>query len=312
MKIIFMGTPEFAVPALNALIGSKHKVLAVYSQPPRPAGRGHKLQKSPVHEIAEKNNIPVYTPETLKNPETQKQFKDIGADAAVVAAYGLLLPKPILEACRFGCINIHPSLLPRWRGAAPIQRAIMAGDKETGVCIMQMNEGLDTGDVLLTEKYNLYDKSIGLFYPFDSHTVTDSLARISAKLIVEAMDKIESGETKATPQSNDGVTYAKKITKEDSKIDWKKSALEIEAQIRGLAPKPGAYFVYKGDNIKVTEAESLDEKNSLEPGTVQENLVVKCGAGSLKLLKLQRPGKNLLNSTEFSKGFPIPAGNKLE
>lgn len=303
MNIVFMGTPAFAVPALEALVNSQHKILAVYTQPPRPAGRGQKETKSPIHELAIKHNIPVYTPTSLKTPEAQMEFTEHKADIAVVVAYGLLLPKPILEAYLLGCINIHPSILPRWRGAAPIQRTIMAGDIKTSIIIMKMDEGLDTGDILMQE-------NLEISYGTNSGSLHDILAHKSAPLLLKALDEIQG----ITPQkqSEIGVTYAKKITKEDCAIDWEKPAAEIYQQILGLSPSPGAFFNYNNEIIKVFEAVVEESKTSLPPGTIlDDKLGIACGQNILRLLTLQRPNKKRMDADEFLRGFQIPAGIKL-
>jgi len=304
MKIIFMGTPEFAVPALSALIESEHKVAAVYTQPPRPAGRGQKLKKSPVHDLAEKHNIIIRTPTTLKNEETQKEFVETGADVAVVSAYGLILPKPILEACQYGCINIHPSLLPRWRGASPIQRALMTGDAETGVCIMKMDEGLDTGDVLACEKTSIGKNET-------TSELHDRLATEGAKLLLSTIAKLET--IKPQKQSEEGATYAKKLSKEEGKINWNLPAQLVHAQIRGVTPWPGASFFYKGEQIKVLKASYIDDKENKEPGKVlDDKLSIACKSGILHPEILQRQGKKPIAAEEFLRGFSIPAGTILE
>ena len=309
MRLIFMGTPMFALPTLEALIGSKHEVIAVYSQPPRPAGRGHKLTASPVHQVAEKHSIPVFNPTSLKSPEVQAEFRALKADAAIVAAYGLLLPKAILEGTRLGCINVHPSLLPRWRGAAPIPRTIMAGDTQTGVCIMQMDEGLDTGDVLLCEEYEIPEH-------MNAGELHDELANIAAPMILLALDELNGCSIHPQKQSADGITYAKKIEKGDFKIDWNRPASEIQNQIRGLAPKPGAYFMYNGEAIKVLDASLYNSDKHFEAfaaGAVMDNqLTVRCGKGAIGVLMVQRPSKPPMPALEMLKGFPIPAGSKLE
>jgi methionyl-tRNA formyltransferase len=304
-----MGTPMFALPTLQALIDSPHEVVAVYSQPPRPAGRGQKLTASPVHQIAEKHSIAVFTPTSLKSPEVQDEFRALNADAAIVAAYGLLLPKAILEGTRLGCINVHPSLLPRWRGAAPIPRTLMAGDAQTGVCIMQMDEGLDTGDVLLREDYNISpDMNAG-----DLH---DTLANIAAPMILQTLDGLNNGSIKPQKQSEDGITYAKKIEKDDFKINWNHPARDIYNQIRGLAPKPGAYFMFNGEAIKVLDARLHDsdkEFEALKAGMAIDNqLTVKCGIGAIGIVIAQRPSKPPMPALEMLKGFSIPAGSVLK
>ncbi len=303
LSIVFMGTPAFAVPTLEALVGSNHKVVAVYTQPPRPAGRGQKETPSPVHQFALEHHIPVHHPVSLKTAEAQEQFKSLGADIAVVVAYGLLLPKPILDAYPLGCINVHPSLLPRWRGAAPIQRTLMAGDEVTGICIMQMDEGLDTGDVLLKED--------GIFTAgCDAGDLHDLLAQKAAPLVLQTLADIKN--IKPQKQSADGVTYAKKILKEECKIDWLQSAEHIHNQIRGLAPSPAAYFTYNGENIKIFSASFSTMKHSYKPGTVIDNhLVVACGEGLLTIEEVQRPGKKRMFASEMLKSYPISANTVL-
>lgn len=306
MRIVFMGTPAFAVPSLAALQVSEHEVVAVYTQPPRPAGRGQKETSSPVHQFALEYNLPVYAPVSLKTPETQAQFATHKADIAVVVAYGLLLPKPILTAYPLGCINVHPSLLPRWRGAAPIQRTIMAGDEVTGICIMQMDEGLDTGDILLKED--------GIFTAgFDAGDMHDILAQKSAPLLLKTLAEIKN--IVPQKQSEIGVTYAKKISKEECKIDWKKSAQEIHNQIRGLSPSPAAYFTYSNENIKIFSSSFLSIKHSesVPAGTILDNhLVVACGEGVLTIEEVQRPNKKRMFVSEMLKSYPVEAGMVLE
>jgi methionyl-tRNA formyltransferase len=308
MKVVFMGTPQFALPTLKALAESSHEIVAVYTQPPRPAGRGQKDTPSPVHQYALENNIPVYTPTSLKTPEAQAEFAAHKADVTVVVAYGLLLPKPILEAYPRGCINVHPSKLPRWRGAAPIQRTIMAGDKETSICIMQMDAGLDTGDILYEETEFVPDFA-------DSGELHDMLAEQAGPMILLTLDALQKGSITPRKQSSEGVTYAKKITKEECRIDWNQPAEHIKNQIRGLSPSPGAYFMYKGEKIKVftASASSMRHFSDVAPGTTIDNhLVVACGKGILSMQELQRAGKSPLMSQEFLKGFPIPPGSILE
>lgn len=309
LRIIFMGTPQFAVPTLEALIASQHTVIAAYTQPPRPAGRGQKLTPSPIQLLCEKHAIPVHTPISLKSLDEQNIFKALQADVAVVAAYGLLLPKAILEGTRMGCINVHPSLLPRWRGAAPIPRTLMAGDRVTGVCIMQMDEGLDTGDVLLREEFTIPDF-------MDAGALHDTLSQQAAPMILYTLEKLNSGSINPEEQASDGVTYAKKITKEDGLIDWTKPAIEIHNQIRGLAPKPAAYFMLNGEAIKVLEATVYSpdkELGSFKAGmTIDNQLTVRCGSGAIAILKAQRPSKPPMPALEMLKGYPIPAGMDLK
>ncbi|HEY2008286.1 MAG TPA: methionyl-tRNA formyltransferase [Rhizomicrobium sp.] len=302
MRLAFMGTPDFAVPALAELIAQGREIAAVYSQPPRPKGRGMALEPGPVHKFAESAKLLVRTPVSLKGAAEQEEFAALNLDAAIVVAYGLLLPKAILEAPRLGCFNLHGSLLPRWRGAAPIQRAVMAGDEETGVMVMQMDEGLDTGPVLMAEKVRIGRKTSG--------DLTGELARLGADLMVRALGALERGGVTPQPQSADGVTYAKKITKDEARIDWSKSAAEIDCLIRGLAPAPGAFTEIKGERLKVLYAMPVKDRG--EPGEIiTDDLTVACGDGALKLLKVQRAGKGVMEARELLKGFPLPPGTRL-
>jgi methionyl-tRNA formyltransferase len=294
MRIIFMGSPDFAVPSLNALVEAGHDIVAVYAQPPRPAGRGKTQRKTAVHERADELGIEVRTPKTLRDSDEQAKFRVLDADLTVVAAYGLILPKEILEAPKAGCINVHASLLPRWRGAAPIQRAILAGDEISGVTLMRMDEGLDTGPMLARETLDIRHKNAG--------EVTDEMADIGAKLLVEWLDH----PTPAQPQPIAGVTYASKIDKAEARIDWKRNAGEIERQVRAFAPAPGAWFEANGERIKLREACVAD--GSGKPGKVLEELVVACGNGAIRALKLQRAGRKAISTEELLRGFPIRKG----
>ena len=299
LRLAFMGTPDFAVPTLAELIAQGHDIAAVYSQPPRPKGRGMALEPGPVHKFAESARLPVRTPVSLKGAAEQEEFAALKLDAAIVVAYGLLLPKAILEAPRLGCFNLHGSLLPRWRGAAPIQRAVMAGDEETGVMVMQMDEGLDTGPVLMAERVRIGRKTSG--------ELTSELSRLGADLMVRALGALERGGVTPQAQSTDGVTYAKKITKDEARIDWSKSAAEIDCLIRGLAPSPGAFTEVKGERLKVLYAMPVKDRG--EPGEViTDDLTVACGDGALKLLKVQRAGKGVMEARELLKGFALPPG----
>ncbi len=300
MKIVFMGTPNFALPSLKALYSAGHDIVAVYSQPPRPAGRGQKETPSPVHAFALEHHIPVFTPVSLKSPEVQAEFAAHKADLAVVAAYGLLLPKVVLEAYRLGCINVHPSLLPRWRGAAPIQRTVMAGDTTTAICIMQMDEGLDTGDILLMKDGYRVDA-------MDAGALHDMLSDAAGSIVLQALEGLKHGICKPRKQSAEGVTYAKKITKEECLIDWSGSAHTIHNQIRGLSPSPAAYFVYNGEHIKIFKSRVAE--GSAAAGTVMDNqLGIACGQGALIPLEIQRPNKKRMSVSDMLKGYPIPAG----
>lgn len=281
-----MGTPAFAVPALQALINSEHEIVAVYTAPPKPAGRKMELKKSEIHLLAEENDLQVKPLKTLKDEILPE------CDVAVVAAYGILLPKHILNSPKFGCINIHPSKLPRWRGAAPVQRAIMAGDEETAICIMQMDEGLDTGDVLR-------QVDLPLSREITAGELHDQTAMLGAVMTLEVIEDIAN--TTPQKQSDDGLTYAKKITKQDELIDWQKTAQEISNQIRGLNPFPGAYFLYNNEKFKIFEHEVLDASG--DAGKFLEELIIACGQGAIKINTIQRQGKRVMNAKEFLNGF---------
>jgi methionyl-tRNA formyltransferase len=302
MRLAFMGTPDFAVPTLAELLAQGHDLAAVYSQPPRPRGRGMEVEPGPVHTFALGHGLTVRTPLSLKGEAEQAAFAALDLDAAIVVAYGLLLPKAILETPRLGCFNLHGSLLPRWRGAAPIQRAVMAGDAETGVMVMKMEEGLDTGPVLMAERVAVGRKTSG--------ELADLLSRLGADLMVRALSALERGAVAENPQSVDGVTYAKKIAKEEARIDWSKSAAEIDGLIRGLSPWPGAFTEAKGERLKILYAEPAPGKGA--PGEViGDDLVVACGDGALALKRVQRAGARAMAVDELLKGFALPAGTKL-
>lgn len=306
LRIAFMGTPDFSVPVLAEIIAAGHEVVAVYSQPPRKAGRGMAEKKSPVHAFAEENGIEVRTPLSLKSEEEQAAFAALDLDVAVVVAYGLLLPVPVLEAPRHGCLNLHASLLPRWRGAAPIQRAIMAGDKETGVMVMQMEKGLDTGPVLLAEHVPIGPEAT-------AGSLHDELSRRGAGLMVRALAALSKGALTAKAQGEDGVTYAHKIEKAEARIDWSRSARDLDCHIRGLTPFPGAYFEMerkgKRERVKVLRAKPVEGKGA--PGTIIEGLTVACGEGALRVLEVQRAGKAPVSAEEFLRGFPLEKGERL-
>jgi methionyl-tRNA formyltransferase len=304
LRIIFMGTPEFSVGALRALREAGHEIIAVYSQPPRPAGRGQSLQKSAVHTQAEVMLIPVHTPLTLKNEEAQKIFADLNADVAVVVAYGLLLPVPIVRAPKMGCINIHASLLPRWRGAAPIQRAILAGDADSGVTIMQMDAGLDTGAMWLK-------RSVPITTQTTAGSLHDELSSLGANMIVEVLAGISSGGVTPTPQSEMGVTYAAKLMKEEGKINWQESAIEIERKIRGLSPWPGVFFESKGERIKVLEAKVVFGQHGAAGTLLSDDCTLACGEDALQLTKVQRQGRSVTDGAAFLRGFAIQRGECL-
>lgn len=295
LKIIFMGTPEFSIPTLKKIIDQGHEIVGVYTQPPRPAGRGGKLRKTPVHKYAEQSGLPVFTPKTLKKEEEKQKFAALHADVAVVIAYGLILPKEILSACPHGCLNVHGSLLPRWRGAAPIQRAIMAGDKETGVMIMQMDEGLDTGDILLTE-------TISISANMTAGELHDDMMIKGASLLAQCLEMLQQDMLEGKPQSSSGVTYAEKITKKETKIDWNQHVSDIHNQIRGLSPYPGAWFSAEIDNkeerIKVIKAE-IGPSVSQQLVVNKHNILINCDYGSIKLLEVQREGKKKISIKDF-------------
>jgi methionyl-tRNA formyltransferase len=298
MRIVFMGSPDFAVPSLNALVEAGHEIAAVYSQPPRPAGRGKGERKTAVHERAEALGIEVRTPKTLRNEEEQARFRELNADLAVVAAYGLILPKPVLDAPRLGCINVHASLLPRWRGAAPIHRAILAGDETSGVTLMQMDEGLDTGPMLMRHTLDIRGKNAG--------QVTEEIANLGARLLIQWLDNPVAAE----PQPIAGATYASKIDKAETRIDWSRSAAEIERQVRAFAPVPGAWFEANGERIKLLATELIDR--SATPGEVLDSeLTIACGTGAIRPLKVQRAGRAPMSPEELLRGFQVPEGTVL-
>ncbi|HVB16604.1 MAG TPA: methionyl-tRNA formyltransferase [Stellaceae bacterium] len=300
-----MGTPAFAATILAALIDAGHRLRAVYSQPPRPAGRGHRLQPSPVQALAERHGIPVHCPATLRDAHAQAEFAAIRADAAVVAAYGLILPPPVLAAPRFGCLNVHASLLPRWRGAAPIQRAILAGDSESGVTIMQMDEGLDTGPMLLQQAMPIMPNTT-------AGELSENLAVLGAHLLVEALDGVAGGTLRPRPQPSEGVTYAAKLRREEARLDWRLPAAVLERQVRAFDPWPGAFFMAGGERIRVLRAEIGPLADAASPGTVlDEHLSIACAEGALRPLKLQRPGRTALDTAAFLRGFALPPGTVL-
>jgi methionyl-tRNA formyltransferase len=301
MRIIFMGTPDFAASALAALIAAGHEIAAVYSQPPRPAGRGQDLRKSPVQLLAEKHCLPVFTPVSLKEAAAQEIFAAHNADVAVVAAYGLLLPAALLKMPKFGCLNIHASLLPRWRGAAPIQRAILAGDSETGVTIMEMEAGLDTGPMLRKS-------TIKITLEMTAGALHDALAEAGAKLIVEVLASLP---LVATPQPVDGVTYAAKISPAEAKLDWSGSATLLERSVRAFAPVPGAWCLLPdGERMKVLQAEMVPGSGA--PGTLlDDELTVACGSGALRLTLVQKAGKKPMGQADFQRGHKLAKGAQL-
>ncbi len=311
LRIAFMGSPDFAVPTLDALVSAGHEVARVYTQPPKPAGRGRKMRPTPVHTHAEALGLPVRTPASLKGEAEQAAFADLDLDAAVVIAYGLILPEAILDAPRIGAMNLHGSTLPRWRGAAPIQRAIMAGDRQTGVDAMVMEAGLDTGPVLASETCRIF--------PFDTAgDLHDRLAMLAAELAPRALEGWADGSLTPQAQSPDGVTYAHKITAKDQRVDWQRPAGEIDCQIRGLSPVPGAWFEWTppGEEtplrIKVQMSELAEPDTDGKPGeAIDDRLTIACGRGAVRILRLQRPGRGPMDAGDFLRGMPMPAGTRF-
>ena len=302
LRLAFMGTPDFAVPTLAELIAQGHDIAAVYSQPPRPKGRGMALEPGPVHKFAQSAKLDVRTPLSLKGEAEQAEFAALSIDAAIVVAYGLLLPKPILDTPKLGCFNLHGSLLPRWRGAAPIQRAVMAGDAQTGVMVMRMEEGLDTGPVLMAEKVTVGRKTSG--------ELTTELSRLGADLMVRALGALERGGMTPVEQAEDGVTYAKKILKDEARIDWSKSAAEIDRHIRGLSPFPGAWTEVGGERLKVLYAEPADGSGP-HGIALDDTLTIGCGDGAIRLVRVQRAGKGAMDARDLLKGFAVPRGTQF-
>ena len=303
LRLAFMATPEFSVAALKNLITTGHDIICIYSQPPRPAGRGKKIRKSPVHQFGDDNNIEIRCPENFKNPIDQQAFIDLNLDAAIVVAYGLILPQILLDAPRLGCINIHASILPRWRGAAPIQRAILAGDKYSGITIMQMDKGLDTGDILSMQKVKIADDcNAGMLH--------DKLSNLGGDMIVKILDNLENGKIIPIEQPQDGATYAEKITKDEGHIVWMEPGILLERKIRALNPWPGVYFYCCNERIKVLEAEYIDILSTA--GFIIDNkMTVGCGVGALRIKKLQRPGKKPVTAKEFLHSHSLSPGRHL-
>jgi methionyl-tRNA formyltransferase len=302
MKIIFMGTPEFALPSLNMLVAAGHDVCAVYTQPPRPAGRGKSLSPSPIHHRAIELGIDVMVPISLRDPAEQLRFAAFGAEVAVVAAYGLILPLAVLDAPRMGCINVHGSILPRWRGAAPVHRAILAGDKETGVTIMQMETGLDTGPMRAMARTPINAKTSG--------ELTAEIAELGANLLVEVLANPTAYPPVAQPEA--GVTYAAKIDKSEARADFLISAIQVERQIRAFAPSPGAFFEYAGERFRILEAEVV-MSGSAAPGTlIDDRLTIACNPGAIRPLRIQRAGKAAMSVAELLRGYKLPAGIRLQ
>lgn len=305
MKIVFMGTPDFSVPALQCLHESGHDIVGVYTQPPRPAGRGKKKRQSPVQVQASNLGFEVRYPASLKSDDTQAEFAALNADVAVVVAYGLLLPQEILEAPKFGCLNIHASLLPRWRGAAPIHRAIMAGDAQTGISIMQMEKGLDTGPVLMLEATDIKpDETAARLH--------DRLSDMGAKLINKALKNISDLPVKT--QALDGVTYAAKIDKSEARIDWSQTAETVDRQIRGLSPFPGAWTLHDGERLKCLASQVIEAQNVLSTAgqVLNDRLEIACANGALRITRLQKAGRNAQSADEFMRGAYIKSGDRFE
>lgn len=299
MRVVFMGTPDFSVPTLMEIIAQGHEVVAVYSQPPRKAGRGLELKKSPVHEKAEQFGLPVHTPLNFKDGADVRTFADHDADVAVVVAYGLLLPRAVLDAPHNGCLNLHASLLPRWRGAAPINRAIMAGDAETGIMVMQMEEGLDTGPVAMVEHLPIEaDMTAGELH--------DQLMVLGGDLMVRALGGIERGGLSARKQATTGIDYAHKLSKDETRIDWSKSAQEVHNHIRGLSPFPGAWSEFiigdKQHRLKVLKSTMIDGLDGSAGRVLDDKLTIACGTGAVRLVSVQRSGKGVMSNTEFLRG----------
>ncbi|MGH6873350.1 MAG: methionyl-tRNA formyltransferase [Rhizomicrobium sp.] len=302
LRLAFLGTPDFAVPTLSELIGQGHEIAAVYSQPARPKNRGLAAEPSPVARLAAAQGLEMRTPPTLRDADAQARFAALALDAAIVVAYGLILPRPILDAPRLGCFNLHASLLPRWRGAAPVQRAIMEGDQETGVMVMRMEDGLDTGPVLMAERTPIGRKTYG--------ELQDALARLGAGLMARALAALERGGVTETPQPEAGATYAKKILKDEARIDWARPAHDLDCHIRGLSPNPGAWCEAKGERLKILYAEPASGSGA--PGTILDGrLTVACGEAALRLTRLQRPGKSPMAADELLRGFALDAGERL-
>lgn len=301
MRIIFMGTPDFAIPTLDALVEAGHEIVAVYSQPPRPAGRGKADRPSPAHVRANALGLVVRTPVSLRDEAEQAAFRDLGADAAVVAAYGLILPEAVLAAPRLGCLNVHGSLLPRWRGAAPVQRAILAGDEETGVQIMQMEAGLDTGPVRATYSTRIDGKTAG--------ALTEELAQSGGKLMVEVLANPDAFPPTAQPE--DGVTYAAKIDKAESRIDFSRSAMEVERQVRAFNPMPGAWFALNGERIRILAAEVAPDSGVM--GTILDDaLLIACAEDSIRPTLVQRAGKGAMKAADMLRGFAVAPGTRVD
>ncbi len=303
LRLVFMGTAAFAVPSLEAIHAAGHDIARVYSQPPRPAGRGHRPRQNPVHDAAERLGLDVETPTSLRDEAAQEIFAALGCDACVVVAYGLILPRAVLDAPRLGCLNVHPSLLPRWRGPAPIPRTIEAGDAATGVAVIQMAEGIDTGPVLLVERVPVPADATG-------GTLHDDLAARGGRLIVAALDGVAASTLAATPQADDGATYAAKLTKDEGRLDWRRPAVELERLVRALAPRPGAWFEAGDARVKVLAADVVGDTGA--PGTlIGDDLTVACGAAALRLVTVQRAGKAPADGAAYLRGARLAVGTVL-
>ena len=305
MRLIFMGSPDFAAVVLDALVADRHDIACVYAQPPRPAGRGHKARPTPVQARAEAHGLPVRTPQSLKGRNEQDAFAELNADAAIVAAYGLLLPQPVLDAPRLGCWNAHASLLPRWRGCAPIQRAILAGDPETGVCAMKMTAGLDEGPVLLRH-------SIPIGPQDDAGRLHDRLATLAAATMAEAVRRLRDGDAAVEDQPEDGAVYAPKIAKAEAQIDWRRSAVEVDRLIRAFTPAPGAWFLLDGERWRCGPVDIVADAPSAEPGTVLDDcMTIACGDGAVRPKMLQRPAKAMMTAEAVLCGRIVAPGTVL-
>jgi methionyl-tRNA formyltransferase len=300
MRIVFMGSPDFAVPVFDALVAKGEDIICVYCRPPRPAGRGKSDRKTPVQVRAEQLGIQVRTPRTLRDPEEQARFLALDPDLGIVAAYGLILPKPVLDGPQGGCVNVHASLLPRWRGAAPIQRALLAGDEISGVTIMQMDEGLDTGGMLLKRELDIRGKNAG--------QVTEELAKLGAEALLDWLAE----PTPPEPQPGEGVTYAPKVDKAEARIDWTDAAAQIERQVRAFNPAPGAWFAVDGERIKLLEAVAGADVHGPPGQVLDECLTIACGTGWIRPLKVQRAGRGTMGASELLRGFPISTGVMLQ
>lgn len=306
LRIAFMGSPDFSNATLRALIAAGHDIVCVYVQPPRPAGRGQKERLCPVHAEAVAHDIPVRTPKSLKAPEAQQAFRDLNLDVAIVVAYGLILPQPILDAPRLGCLNVHASILPRWRGAAPIQRAILAGDAETGVSIMKMDAGLDTGPVLSEARTPISPDETGA-------TLHDRLAALGAELMVETLPKYAAGGLTPMPQTDDGMTYAAKLEKHEGRLDFTETIQDLDRRVRAFSPWPGTFFEVDGQRVKVMSAEISDTPPGAPPSTVLDDcLTIACANGTFRPTRIQRPGKGAMETDLCLRGFPIDPGTVLD